>query len=609
MGSFDRVKCSTKYRKRRRGFSKKKTDAVNNVTINESTVNNELRGVNNEASSCVNIVNTTEKIQDGECQNSSISSQKVQEIHISSSKNITGYRFLDMEILCSIFKEVSCPKCYQQKLLLSENIGHKKGLSSMLVLNCSCGYVREFCSSNLCGKGYDINRRIVYAMRSLGQGHTGIEKFTTLMNMPRPMAVTTYNKIVDKMAAAASDIAKDTMAEAASALREMKLKNNNININEPVDIAVSVDGTWQRRGFSSNNGVIAALSVDTGKVIDVEAMSKTCKACCLKEHLKNSNPEAYATWRNSHICSFNYSGSAPGMEPEGAKRIFSRSIEHHNMRYTEFLGDGDSKSYSSVKDVYDTIKVKKLECVGHYQKRIGTRCRKLKKTVMGLGGRGRLTNATIDRLQNYFGVALRQNSNDLKSMKSATLASLFHVASSKENNFHYPHCPTGKDSWCQYNRDISNNTKTYKPGPGLPMDIVMKLRPMYEELTSDEMLQKCLHGKTQNQNESFNAMIWERIPKSTFISLKHLRFGVNDAVSNFNIGRKSSVLLYEKLNMIPGVYTLNGCSNLNKRRISVAEYKNSERTKLQRKIIRGKRYHVQDCHEQSEGKVYEAGGF
>ena len=137
----------------------------------------------------------------------------------------------------------------------------------------------------------------------------------------------------------------------------------------------------------------------------------------------------------------------------------------------------------------------------------------------------------------------------------------------------------------------------------------MKLKPMYAELTSDEMLQRCLHGMTQNQNESFNAMIWERIPKSTFISLKHLQFGVNDAVSNFNIGRKASVLLYEKLNMIPGLYTLKGCSSLNKRRISVAEYKNSERAKLWRKMIRGRRYHVQDCHEQSEGKLYEAGGF
>jgi hypothetical protein len=192
--------------------------------------------------------------------------------------------------------------------------------------------------------------------------------------------------------------------------------------------------------------------------------------------------------------------------------------------------------------------------VGHYQKRVGTRCRKLKKNVKGLGGRGRLTDATIDRLQNYFGVAIRQNTGRLEDMQNSVRASLFHVASSKTNNWHNPHCPTGPNSWCRYNRDLASNSQTYKPGPGLPIDIVMLLKPIFAELSSDDMLFKCLHGKTQNQNESFNAMIWERIPKATFVSLRQLRLGTYDAVSNFNIGRKASILLYEKLDMIPGYY-------------------------------------------------------
>ena len=156
-----------------------------------------------------------------------------------------------------------------------------------------------------------------------------------------------------------------------------------------------------------------------------------------------------------------------------------------------------------------------------------------KKNVKGLGGRGRLTNATVDRLQNYFGVALRQNCHDLKVMQSACRASLFHVAFSKDDNYHYPYCPSGTDSWCKHNKNLADKTKKYKPGPGLPIDIIMQLRPIFFELTSDEMLSKCLHGKTQNQNESFNAMVWERIPKSTFASLKQLKLGVYDAVSNF----------------------------------------------------------------------------
>jgi len=59
------------------------------------------------------------------------------------------------------------------------------------------------------------------------------------------------------------------------------------------------------------------------------------------------------------------------MEPEGAERIFKRSIEKYRLRYTDFYGDGGSKSHNCIKNVYDGIKVKRLECNGHVQKRVG----------------------------------------------------------------------------------------------------------------------------------------------------------------------------------------------------------------------------------------------
>ena len=70
------------------------------------------------------------------------------------------------------------------------------------------------------------------------------------------------------------------------------------------------------------------------------------------------------------------------MEVNGAKRIFSRSIEKHGLRYTQYLGDGDSKSFSSVKNIYSNAEVEKLECVGHIQKRVGNRLRELEKKTL-----------------------------------------------------------------------------------------------------------------------------------------------------------------------------------------------------------------------------------
>lgn len=59
--------------------------------------------------------------------------------------------------------------------------------------------------------------------------------------------------------------------------------------------------------------------------------------------------------------------------------------------------------------MYGKDSAQKLECTGHVQKRVGCRVRKLKKTVCGLGGKRKLTDALIDHLQNYYGIAIRAN--------------------------------------------------------------------------------------------------------------------------------------------------------------------------------------------------------
>ena len=105
-----------------------------------------------------------------------------------------------------------------------------------------------------------------------------------------------------------------------------------------VNNCVSVDNTWQRKGFSSFNWVFAAISIESGKVLDVEPMPRYCKSCDLKKDLKVKKPTAYTEWKNAHICRYNYKGSAGSMESEGAKRVFERSIKKHKLRYVELFG-------------------------------------------------------------------------------------------------------------------------------------------------------------------------------------------------------------------------------------------------------------------------------
>jgi len=46
----------------------------------------------------------------------------------------------------------------------------------------------------------------------------------------------------------------------------------------------------------------------------------------------------------------NPAGSAGSMEPEGAVKIFSRFEATRNLRYIDYLGDGDSASFLKVKE-------------------------------------------------------------------------------------------------------------------------------------------------------------------------------------------------------------------------------------------------------------------
>ena len=52
---------------------------------------------------------------------------------------------------------------------------------------------------------------------------------------------------------------------------------------------ISVDGTWQKRGFASLNGVVVAISTSNFKVVDVETMPWNDKACISKENLCKEN--------------------------------------------------------------------------------------------------------------------------------------------------------------------------------------------------------------------------------------------------------------------------------------------------------------------------------
>ncbi|GFX97904.1 uncharacterized protein TNCV_4905551 [Trichonephila clavipes] len=445
-----------------------------------------------------------------------------------------------------LFSEaVKCLQCGATGLNLSCEENCSGGAVELDIICDICSYSYNFCSSKKCkaeiGKPstYEVNTRIVYAMRCIGKGAEAARMFCGIMNLlPPPTKFSKYNKM---LLGATKDVCDATMKDA---VKEAVQEIQNIR-----DIPVAVDGTWQKRGYSSMNGVVTVTSVDTGKVIDTEILSKHCVCKDKKKH--------------GPVCKKNFNGYSGRMEVDRALSIFQRSVQRYDVRYTKYLGDGDSKAFDNIvkNEVYgDNCTITKLECIGHVMKRMGSRLRRFKAKIRGqklsdgkaLCGKNRLTEASIDQLQTYYGLAIRRNLSSVKDMRQGIWAIFLHKISTDENPQH-GFCPSGPDTWCRYKKAQLEN-KVYHHKHKLPVAVVEAIRPIFRDLSDPELLKKCLHGNTQNPNESINNVIWSRVPKKTFVHLETLSFGTYDAIASFNKGNATKLDILKKLNIEPGYY-------------------------------------------------------
>ncbi|GFT36222.1 uncharacterized protein TNCV_4778501 [Trichonephila clavipes] len=138
-------------------------------------------------------------------------------------------------------------------------------------------------------------------MRTIGQGHAAMTTFCGVMDFPPPVAEKSYNNIINKLQLCSKEVAEAPMQRDK-----------------------------------------------TGKCIDAEVISSFCKGCDSWKRRKGS--PAYKKWNNLHVkeCLKNHNGSAGMMETVGMVRIFQSSLSHRSVRYTSYIGDSDSKTFSSI---------------------------------------------------------------------------------------------------------------------------------------------------------------------------------------------------------------------------------------------------------------------
>ncbi|KAJ8032104.1 hypothetical protein HOLleu_25526 [Holothuria leucospilota] len=539
-----------------------------------------------------------------------------------------GYRLIDAGQFADVM--YSLHLCNGAHIIVTETES-RRGLAGSFSLSCSaCGKNTPFhTSGNITdrGKSADINRRMTYAAMEVGLGREGLADMCSILNMPPPVTDRAYQSHVKVICRSAEEEAEQQMQEAVSRARAANGVEDNESI---VDLPVSFDGTWAKRGYTSNFGVGVVISADTGEVLDREVLSKICAECTAHSGLGREELELW--WEgHQHYCQINYSGSSPAMETAAAKIIWERSISKYNVRYRSMISDGDSKAFNQVQYTYGNREgdvVEKLDCIGHVGKRMFRALDNFRKENKGklsdgktVGeGKGRLTagqKGVVGRLSELYRNAIRKNVNKevgregsagweeaINKMKRAIMAVLYHEVKNSSDAERHQFCPT--DDWCEYNRTGSMEDKSHH------LDVVFLdlLKPIFERLSEKSLLQRCLPGFSQNANESFNALIWKRCPKHLWRGPYSVKVSTNLAVLQFNSGAlQSRNRMLSSLNLQGGAHTNQSLLRKDKCRVQAADRESMEAEKKKKKAEKNKKSIQEEEHLEQEGVTYESGAF
>ena len=545
-----------------------------------------------------------------------------------------GFKIIDFDLLKqSLEAAFICALCKTDKTGIDIMVDEKKrkGLEESLSFMCkNCGNETLLQTSKaLTGrKVSEVNARSVIASSSMG--HARLSDFCGIIGLPPPLAKSSYQQQLKNICKHIVQATEGVLIEASEKLIEITEKEEPFQIQfddsgrKIANVGVTVDGTWQKRGHSSRIGVVFVMSVRTGAVLDYVIKSKTCNECRCHEK-DDKETDQYKYWHENHKsrCEINHEGSSGEMEASGAIEIFLRSIESRGLQYIDFVGDGDSSSFGRVKEALEgkygkDYEVRKEECVGHIQKRIGTALREFKNKRKScklsdgkyVGGKGRLTKVVIDNIQNYYGSAIRNSKGSIDGMKQSIKAIQHHCIINNYLSLEEQHqfCPKDRDTWCKFWKEKLYNDGKYCQDKRLPGVFFEELTPIFQRLSDDALLQRCLKGLTQNQNESLNGQVWtNRCPKTMYCGTTKVKIAVCEAVSMWNTGAASRALLMKSLGIKDlGPHTLKYLRNQNKQRLQNSKRKSSMEFKTKRKALRHK---GKKNKKNSDKKSYKAGSF
>ncbi|XP_063892162.1 uncharacterized protein LOC135116586 [Helicoverpa armigera] len=278
---------------------------------------------------------------------------------------ISGRRLIEMayfmEQLQGISNHKSMFNCNLSTIeLLSEK---RSGLHSTFSIKCKmCGAEFTLESSKKTENKMDVNEEIVAGIMTIGAGVTQLNTVLCHVNMP-PMSVRLYQAKHDIISRWWKKAAQHYMIEAGKEEKDNALAIGSVNTDGLAMIPVSGDACWSKRSYGTNysasSGVGAIVGMHSKKVLYYGVKNKFCNICARAEN-KGALPR-------KHACFKNFQGPSTAIEAVVITEGFKKSIGMHGLIYHQFIADGDSSTYASIRNArpYDNITVGKIECKNH----------------------------------------------------------------------------------------------------------------------------------------------------------------------------------------------------------------------------------------------------
>ena len=92
-----------------------------------------------------------------------------------------------------------------------------------------------------------------------------------IMDMPPPVLRDSYSTHVSEVCKASVAVCDETLQSVGRQLQQLTIPSSGdptLNADSVLDVSMTIDGSWRKRGFRSIYGFVSVISVDSGKVLD-----------------------------------------------------------------------------------------------------------------------------------------------------------------------------------------------------------------------------------------------------------------------------------------------------------------------------------------------------